>query len=69
MFVAKELVRNDGASKGLDRLLDAVFTAVVDIFASLISSFTSLLYTWHYVLVFTDQYILSFSPSLWRQLV
>ena len=69
MFVAKEMVRNDGVSQGLDRLLDAVFTAVVDIFALLISSFTSLLYTWYCVLVFTDQYILSFSPSLWRQLV
>ena len=44
MFVAKELVRNDGASQGLDRLLDAVFAAVVDIFALLISSFTSLFY-------------------------
>ena len=32
MFVAKEMVRNDGVSQGLDRLLDAVFAAVVDIF-------------------------------------
>ena len=44
MFVVKEMVRNDGASEVLDRLLDAVFPAVVDIFALLISSFTSLLY-------------------------
>ena len=44
MFVAKEMVRNDGVIQGLDRLLDAVFAAVVDIFAHLISSFTSLLY-------------------------
>ena len=35
MFVAKELVRNDGVSQGLDRLLDAVFAAVVDTFALL----------------------------------
>ena len=38
------MVRNGGASQGLDRLLDAVFAAVVDIFAPLINSFTSLLY-------------------------
>ena len=44
MFVAKEMVRNDGVSQGLDRLLGAVFTAVVDIFALLISFFTSLLH-------------------------